>query len=166
MRAGKKFKGWVFQMHAILDECHGLPVRAFAPHERMALEGDSAKSMFVLIEGNVEIVRSGVPIMQMSAPGSLLGEMAALLGRPYSATVRSVSDVSAYEIKDPGTFLAERPVLLLRTAQLLAMRLDNATAYLSNLMSERDGREEFGVIEDVFGTLMSQAEKGITSKTS
>ena len=151
-------------MEAILDECHGLPVARFAPRERLVTENEPADVMFVLIEGNVEVVRGGVAVMQMTAPGSLLGEMSALLGRPYSATVRAVSDVTAYRIENPGTFLAERPVLLLRTAQLLAMRLDNATAYLSNLMAEAEGREEFGVVEDVFGTLMSQAELRIVGK--
>lgn len=136
----------------------------FAPRERLVTENEPADVMFVLIEGNVEVVRGGVAVMQMTAPGSLLGEMSALLGRPYSATVRAVSDVTAYRIENPGTFLAERPVLLLRTAQLLAMRLDNATAYLSNLMAEAEGREEFGVVEDVFGTLMSQAELRIVGK--
>lgn len=151
-------------MDAILDECHGLPVATFAPRDPLLLENEPAEVMYVLIEGNVEVVRGGVAVMQMTAPGSLLGEMSALLGRPYSATVRAVSEVTAYKIEDPGTFLAERPVLLLRTAQMLAMRLDNATAYLSNLMVEGDRRDEFGVIEDVFGTLMSQAENRIVGR--
>lgn len=152
-------------MEAILDECHGLPVVRFAPRDPMILENEPADVMYVLIEGNVEVVRGGVPVMQMTAPGSLLGEMSALSGRPYSATVRAVSEVTAYQISEPGTFLAERPVLLLRTAQMLAMRLDNATAYLSNLMADRGRRNEFGVIEDVFGTLMNQAESRIVERS-
>ncbi|MEL7025791.1 MAG: cyclic nucleotide-binding domain-containing protein [Pseudomonadota bacterium] len=148
-------------MEAILDECHGFPVAKFDPRERLILETEPADAMFVLIEGSVEIARGGVALMQMNAPGSLLGEMSALLGRPYSATVRAVDEVSAYRIDDPGTFLAERPVLLMRTAQLLAMRLDNATAYLSNILADGEGREEFGVVEDVFSALMSRAEQGI-----
>lgn len=145
-------------MEAILEECQGLPVCEFAAHDRMVFEGDEAETMFVLIEGTVEIVRGGVSVMQMAAPGSLIGEMSALSGRPYSATVRAVTPVIAYRIEHPGTFLAERPVLLLRTAQLLAMRLDNATAYLSNLMAAEDGSRQFDVIEDVFGELMNQAD--------
>ena len=152
-------------MEAILDDCHGLPVVNFAPRDPMILENEPADVMYVLIEGNVEVVRGGVPVMQMTAPGSLLGEMSALSGRPYSATVRAVSDVTVYKIADPGTFLAERPVLLLRTAQMLAMRLDNATAYLSNLMADGARRDEFGVIEDVFGTLMNQAESRIVGRS-
>ncbi|MEM9850848.1 MAG: cyclic nucleotide-binding domain-containing protein [Pseudomonadota bacterium] len=151
-------------MEAILDECHGLPVVSFAPRDPMILENEPADVMYVLIEGNVEVVRGGVPVMQMTAPGSLLGEMSALSGRPYSATVRAVSDATVYKIADPGTFLAERPVLLLRTAQMLAMRLDSATAYLSNLMADGPRRDEFGVIEDVFGTLMNQAESRIVGR--
>lgn len=151
-------------MDAILEECHGLPVRHFDARDRLITENDPSLSMYVLIEGGVEIVRGGVALMQMTAPGSLLGEMSALLGRPYSATVRAIAPVTAYQIDDAGTFLAKRPVLLLRAAQLLAMRLDNATAYLSNLLAEAEGREEFGVIEDVFGTLMSHAESRITPK--
>lgn len=148
-------------MDAILQECQGLPVSNFAAHDRMMLEGETAHSMYVLIEGSVEIVRGGIAVMQMAAPGSLLGEMSALSGRPYSATVRAVSDVTAYRIDEPGTYLAERPVLLLQAAQVLAMRLDNATAYLSNLMAAEDGTQQFDVIEDVFSALMSQAEQKI-----
>lgn len=148
-------------MEAILDECHGLPVATFAPGDRLVLEGETADVMFVLIEGSVEIVRGGVALMPVGAPGALIGEMAALLGKPYSASVRAVSEVTAYRIENPGHFLAERPVLLLRTAQLLALRLDNATALLSDLKAEgaSRGASAFGGIDDVLSTLLSQADR-------
>lgn len=150
-------------MEEILDECHGLPVARFQPRERLVLEGAPSEAMFVLIEGSVEIVRGGIALLTVSAPGSLIGEMSALLGKPYSATVRAVSEVTAYRIDDAGRFLAERPVLLLRTAQLLAQRLDNATAYLSDLKAHEEGRggNAFGMIDEVLGTLMSQADRRI-----
>lgn len=152
-------------MDAILDECHGLPVSMFRPGDRLVLESAPADVMFVLIEGAVEIVRGGIALMSVSAPGSLIGEMSALLGKPYSATVRATSDVTAYRIENPGRFLAERPVLLLRTAQLLAQRLDSATAYLSDLKAQEGARPgQFGVIDEVLGSLMSQVDRRIDGK--
>jgi len=148
-------------MEAILDECHGLPVAVFAPRDRLVLEGAPAEAMFVLIEGRAEVVRGGMTLTSIGAPGALVGEMSALLGHPCSATVRAVTEIRAYRIENAGHFLAERPVLLLRTAQLLAQRLDHATALLSEIRAEQSGRgvETFGVIDDVLGTLMSEADR-------
>lgn len=153
-------------MEAILDECHGLPVAGFQTGDWLVREGETATAMYVLIEGEVEIVRGGVALLRVSAPGALIGEMSALLGNPYSATVRATVPVRAYRIEEPGSFLAERPVLLLRTAQLLAQRLDNATAYLSDLKSRSDSRSgaTFGVVDDVLGSLLTQADERIGSR--
>ncbi|MDJ1007953.1 MAG: cyclic nucleotide-binding domain-containing protein [Paracoccaceae bacterium] len=150
-------------MEAILDECHGLPVEAFQPRDRLVAESEPAEAMYVLIEGAVEVVRGGMALLTVSAPGSLIGEMSALLGRPYSATVRAATDVTVYRVEEPGRFLAERPVLLLRTAQLLAQRLDSATAYLADLKTQHEGRggDQFGVIDDVLGALLTQADRRI-----
>lgn len=152
-------------MDGILEACAGQPVAHFEPRDRLVLENDPLDAMFVLIEGELDVVRGGVPILTISAPGAMVGEMSALLGKPYSATVQARSRATAYRIDAPGTFLAERPVLLLQTAQLLAQRLDNATAYLSALKAENGGRDgPFGGIDAVLGTLMSQARSKLDDR--
>lgn len=149
----------------MLDECHGLAVEVFQPGDRLVTENAGPGPMFVLIEGTVEIVRGGIALMRVSAPGSMIGEMSALLSKPYTASVIAVSPVKAYRVVDAEPFLRDRPGVAFRTAQLLAQRLDNATAYLADVKTQYDGRDDhFGMIDEVLGTLMHQCDERIAAR--
>jgi small-conductance mechanosensitive channel/CRP-like cAMP-binding protein len=90
------------------DEVRGLAQallpRRFAQGTVLLCEGDQGDSMFVLLEGFLEVFarspRSGQDIkVGKLVPGDVYGEISLLTGEPRSATVRAVTDAVAYEIR-------------------------------------------------------------------
>ena len=93
-------------------------------------EGEASETLFVLVEGHVEVVRGQTKLADLTA-GSHFGEMALLSQRPRSATVRAIQSSRLLAL-DRVTFfhlLQQDPVLagkfLWRLAQTLSLRLDD-----------------------------------------
>lgn len=60
-------------------------------------EGDYGDRLFVIIKGEVEIVRQGTPLKSLN-PGEILGEMALVSNDPRSASAVAKTDVAAVAI--------------------------------------------------------------------
>lgn len=93
-------------------------------------EGDASETLFILVEGAVEVLRSGTKLAELGA-GSHFGEMALLSQRPRSATVRTIapSRLLALDRQSFYGLLQQDPVLagkfLWKLAQTLSLRLDD-----------------------------------------
>lgn len=120
-------------MRALLDHCAGGRQTSFAAGTQIVREGEMTGRLYVLVAGELEIVRDGTVVANIDEPGSIVGEMSALLGQPHSATVRAVSATRLYEFDDAGSFLASQPAIALLVAKTLAQRLYNATTYLADI---------------------------------
>ncbi|GAA4616779.1 Crp/Fnr family transcriptional regulator [Saccharopolyspora hordei] len=74
-------------------------VRRFAPGESLCRQGDSSQHVYVLLAGSLEIVtdvRTGYEsVLAVRGPGDIVGELAAVDGRPRSATMRALEHVEA-----------------------------------------------------------------------
>jgi len=109
-----------------------------------------------------------------SCPGARLARVAAIRSHavrynPLISHVREArnrfplsSDMlqaTACRVDDPGRFLAERPVLPLSAARLIARGCDNATACLCDLKPRTGdrGSDGFGRIDKVPGSLLTQS---------
>jgi serine/threonine protein phosphatase PrpC len=92
-------------------------------------EGDRSESLFVVVQGSVEVVRNGKHVARVGA-GSHFGEMALLAQRPRSATVTAETDVRLLELpREAFLDIVQRdPVIgakfLWQLAQILSLRLD------------------------------------------
>jgi PPM family protein phosphatase len=103
----------------------------YAPGEVVIREGDNTDSMFVIVEGDVEIERGGKIIARLTR-GAHFGEMGLLNQRPRSATVTVTSAAQALvleraafnEVLREDTSLAAK--LLYKLAQILSLRLDES----------------------------------------
>lgn len=129
-------------MPDILDYCKGRKAETFPSGTILIREGDAEHKLFVLIEGQVEIMRKDTQVSYVEEPGSLFGEMSCLLDMPYTATVKALSNVRAYVIEDPIAFLSSKPEIALEVASLLARRLYYTTSYLVDLQQQASGRRE------------------------
>lgn len=87
-------------------------------------EGDTAAEMFVLLEGQVEIVAQG-RVLQTLVAGSLFGEMALIDAQPRSAACRAASDCRLVRIsaKQFNFLVQHAPVFALLTLRSVSARL-------------------------------------------
>ena len=148
-------------MQAILDVCSSLPEAHFATDEWLIQEGLPAGKLYVLISGEVVVLKGETEVARISEPGSVFGEMSALLDLPYSASVRAVGPVRAHLSESAAEFIASNPAVALHTARILAQRLHAATAYLADVKEQfADQKNHFAMMDRVLETLMQrQASK-------
>ena len=119
--------------------------------------------LFVLIGGQVEVVRGRERVAIVGEPGAVFGEMSILLGRPHTATVRAITPVRAYVLEDAAEFLRSHPEIGFHLAKLLAQRLNAATTYLVDIKRQFEGeRDHFGMVGEVLESLMHQPEGDFT----
>jgi CRP-like cAMP-binding protein len=75
---------------------------ALGPMERFAIQGTAGTSLFVVADGEVEVIlrRDEGPDLKVATlgRGEVIGEMSLLTGEPRAATVRAVDGALVYEI--------------------------------------------------------------------
>ncbi len=87
-------------------------------------EGDEGGDMFAVVEGEIELVRSGA-VVETVRPGGILGEMALIDPAPRSAAARARTDARVVHIdKRRFMFLVhEHPTFALQVMTVMAERL-------------------------------------------
>jgi CRP/FNR family transcriptional regulator, cyclic AMP receptor protein len=126
-------------MREILDYCKEAVRRDVPAGTVVIREGSKTGHLFVLVEGQFEVLRGDTVVAVLSEPGALTGEMSLLLDRPHTATVRTSAPSTFYEIAAAASFLNNEPAVAVLIARLLAQRLNVATTYLADLMHQYAG---------------------------
>lgn len=144
----------------LLALCADLPTLA-VPAGEVLIESDTLTSrMYVLASGSVTVERDDTPFARIDSPGAVFGEMAVVLNRPATATVRASSDVVVHVIADPERFLTERPGVALAVLRMAALRLDGLSRYLVDVKRQFAGAEgHLGMIGEVVDTLVHHQTK-------
>jgi CRP-like cAMP-binding protein len=141
-------------MASILKYCFGLPEVAFEAGSQLIAEDGQRGPLFILVAGTVEVLRDGVAVAKADQPGSIFGEMSALLDVPHTATVRAVSDVRVHIINEADQFLESRPQIALAVARLLAHRLNDATTYLVEARNAHEsGEYPLDVVSEIINSI-------------
>ncbi len=121
-----------------------------APTERLVRQGQDGDSLFVLAEGELEVlVRRGDGedvLVDTMAKGAVAGEMSLLTGEPRSATVRARDGAVVYEIGADqfARVLEAHPELVDVLAQLMAARLRDRRQLSEARTIARQIRAAFG----------------------
>ncbi len=84
------------------DRSVGLRREHFEPNETICREGDRGDWLYVVLDGEVEVLREvegqgAVPLRRLG-PGDCFGEIALISDRPRSATVRSLTGVNVLAV--------------------------------------------------------------------
>lgn len=89
-------------------------------------EGDDTRDFYILLAGEVEVRRGGQLIATLDCPDTYLGEMSTLLGTPRTATIVATQETRMVRVPEERVteFFKHSPVLGLKLARVLAMRLD------------------------------------------
>jgi CRP/FNR family cyclic AMP-dependent transcriptional regulator len=144
-----------------------LPLRSFAAGTVLLDEGPATGRVYVLATGEIEIAKGDVSVARVIEPGSIFGEISALLDVGHSATVRAATEVTAYEIVDAARFLDTSPELMRSVANLLARRLIEATTYLADLKQQYSDRDDhFGMVDQILEALVHQQDAQVAPVVS
>ena len=150
-------------MTSIVDLCADLPVARFEPGKVLLPEGETSGRLYVLLDGEVEVVRGETQINTVGEAGALFGEMSILLGLPHTATVRALTPCAAHVTEDGAGFLKSHPELSHHLAQLLAQRLHGVTTYLVDLKRQFEGDGgHLGVVDEILESLVHEQRAEFT----
>ena len=85
----------------MLDLAHNADLRDYAPEEMIVSEGDPADTFFVIVAGEVEVVKEQHEpkhtLIRLGA-GDSFGELSIFDGKPRSASVRSTANTTCLVI--------------------------------------------------------------------
>ena len=103
----------------------------FAAGDHVFREGDRGELMFVVIEGDVEIL-DGSTVLEIAGPGSIIGELALIDDGPRSAAVVAKTDVKRVPVNRRRFefMVQETPFFALTVMKILADRIRATNAKL------------------------------------
>jgi CRP-like cAMP-binding protein len=98
--------------------------QSFPAGRELTREGVVGDDFYVLLDGEVEVLRDGAPVARMAA-GEFFGEIALLGHSTRTATVRTTGPVRAFVIPGRGfrALLGRQPDVQLKVLDALADRL-------------------------------------------
>jgi CRP/FNR family cyclic AMP-dependent transcriptional regulator len=136
----------------------------FAPGQPIISVGDHGKALYILTQGQVEVVKPGdkdQPEMLLGIlnHGDCFGEMSLLTGDPASATIRAKDSVRTLSIakSDFDDLLQKNPVLNNYFSKLLALRLKQTNTAASKAFLEEIEKGVTGQLSMLAGVELIQA---------
>ncbi|MFH1350063.1 MAG: cyclic nucleotide-binding domain-containing protein [Pseudomonadota bacterium] len=130
---------------------------AFQTGEIIFYEGDDSRDLYILVSGEVDILKGDKKIAEIVEKGALFGEMSFLLGGKRTATVKARGDVKTIRIpeQEVNSFFVKFPNLAPEITRLLAKRLDEATCIVYGLNEFCDQLPDAVILTDRVGKILS-----------
>ncbi len=102
-------------------------MRRYRPGERIVTEGEAGTDIMVLMSGSVSVWRGRTELARLKGQGDVLGELAALTGRPRSASIVALTDAEILRIRvDLKTFARRHPEILAKIDAAIVLRFEIA----------------------------------------
>lgn len=103
--------------------------------ETIFYEGDDSKDIYILVSGELDVLKGKRKIAQISGEGTIFGEMSYLLNQGRTATIKARTDTLLIKIPEDKIeeFFKRFPELGPEVTRLLAKRLDEASCILYGL---------------------------------
>jgi len=153
-------------MRELLALSEGLPLRDVEAGHALVVEGERSGVLYVLERGALAVARAGVTIAAISTPGSLVGEVAALVGGDHTATVTATIPSAVRVAEDGEAFLRSSPEITFLVAGEVARRLQGLVAYVAELkvqMSDGPGPEVMDEILAMLSVWQAEAAEHATA---
>lgn len=132
----------------------------FGKKEALMRRGEEGHSMFVILDGSVEVVgkSEGGPrvILARMGSGECFGERSLLTGEPRNATVRAEKDTLVLEIRkqDLSPLMAKNPELADRFADLLTQRQEGWDEQMEKGSQAHDDKHEKAARRTLAGRIL------------
>ncbi|MHC4094220.1 MAG: Crp/Fnr family transcriptional regulator, partial [Planctomycetota bacterium] len=129
----------------------------FQEGETLFLEGDESQDLYILVSGELEILKGDKSLSEVSAVGSPFGEISFLLETKRTATVRAKTDGEAICIprRDIDQLFREFPAVAWQIPRILARRLDRISQILYGLKEFSDQLPDAVMVTDREGKVLS-----------
>ncbi len=101
--------------------------QTFAAGELLFAAGDPSQDLLLVLDGDVDLVAEGQPLVERLGPGNHIGELAALCGQPRTTDARASGRVRVLSIEAGvlNRLLDDRPDVMRQMLSDLAARLTN-----------------------------------------
>jgi HEAT repeat protein/MFS family permease len=93
----------------------------FSEGEPLAVRGDPGDTLYVIVDGQVQVLGADEQELAVRGPGDFIGEMAVISSKPRAASLVAMSDVRVLELHKPAfeAILRERPETALAMMRIL-----------------------------------------------
>ena len=142
----------VLDVDLAVQKLAALPIEVHQEGSLVLAAGATTGKLLMLKEGAVEVVRNGVRLAEVSEPGAVFGEFAALLGQPHTADVRALRR-SVFHVADGRSYLRADPTAALFVAVLLARRLQAVNRHLVEARSRLGEAPPAGVVAEMIDNI-------------
>jgi CRP-like cAMP-binding protein len=104
--------------------------QVFSDGEMLAARGEPGDTMYVIVDGEVQVLGADEQELAVRGPGEFIGEMAVISSQPRAASLLAKSDVRVLELHKPAfeAILRERPETALAMLRVLCERLARSGA--------------------------------------
>jgi PAS domain S-box-containing protein len=154
--------GETLRSTCMLDEIINNPdldkhLKSYKRGHIILLEGDDSQDLYILVSGELEILRGNKKISEIGETGALFGDMSFLLRSKRTATVKAKTDVKALCIskEEITSFLRKYPDVAREIAKLLAKRLDETSQIVHGLKEFCDQLPDAVLLTDRDGKIFS-----------
>ena len=119
----------------------------------MVREGVAAGGIWVLVSGDLRVLKGDSVVNTISRPGALVGEVSVLLDTVSSATVEATQPSVLRYAADGRALLNSDPAITMLVAMGLAERLNFVTTYLADLKHQYGDAPGLTMVSDVLARL-------------
>jgi PAS domain S-box-containing protein len=132
-------------------------ITAFKKGQALFTEGDESQDLYILVSGQLDVLKGKIIMAEIDDPGTLFGEMSFYLGARRTATIKARSSVKTIRIpKDEAEkFLKNFPSVAVEITKVLAQRLDEANRMLYGLKEFCDQLPDAVTITDKDGKILT-----------
>jgi CRP-like cAMP-binding protein len=140
----------------LLELAAALPEVRLAAGDVLVDEGVAGGTIWVLVDGVLDVRKGAVTVATLREPGALVGEMSTLTGTSSTATVVAVQNSVLRVAEDGGAFLASDVQVMQLVAIALAQRLAFVTTYLADLRHQYGDAPGLAMVDDVLAELANR----------
>ena len=132
-------------------------LNSFEAGQTIFLEGDDTQDLFILVSGQVDVIKGKEKMSEITGAGVLFGEMSFLLGARRTATVKARGEVKAIRIpkEEITMFLDEFPTVSGEIMKLLAQRLEETSQVLYGLKEFSNQLPDAVILTDREGKILT-----------